>query len=86
MFHFSMICSDFLPGSNVAHIENKETHVNENVRRSRFFRLFLNIRRIKSFFGMGGVTVPGAIEILALPRLACTGGFGECINVAYDRQ
>ena len=54
MFHFSMICSDFLPGSNVAHIENKETHVNKN--RSRFFRLFLNIGRIKSFFGMGGVT------------------------------
>ena len=51
MFHFSMICSDFLPGSNVAHIENKETHVNKN--RSRFFRLFLNIGRIKSFFGIG---------------------------------
>ena len=84
-----MICSDFLPGSNVAHIENKETHVNENVRRSRFFRLFLNIGRIKSFFVMGGVTIPGAIEILALPRLAYTaGGFGDkkCINATYDRQ
>ena len=86
MFHFSMICSDFLPGSNVAHIENKETHVNKN--RSRFFRLFLNIGRIKSFFGIGGVIVPGATEILALPRLAYTGGFGDkkCINATYDRQ